>query len=168
MSESFFPGQHPLHLFKGICGGLAEDALGGEVAPYWPAYKVMGSCIANVLNDCRIYIAQINETLGQGGACQSWSRQHQDYQDKASTDEHFAKLCVWHSSISRSCRSPRHQSGPRMAHRESQNTFTAAVTPLLMMSRRSAESILSSSSRLMIEPASSRTAGIRVDLSTTS
>ena len=64
--------------------------------------------------------------------------------------------------------SPRHQSGPRMAHRGSQNSFTAAVTPLLMMSRRSGESILSSSSRLMIEPASSRTAGIRVFLSTMS
>jgi hypothetical protein len=63
---------------------------------------------------------------------------------------------------------PRHQIGPRRAHRGSQNSFTAAVTPLLMMSRRSAESILSSSSRLMIEPASSRTAGIRVDFSTMS
>src|SRR5437773_9412872 len=54
-----------------------------------------------------------------------------------------------------------------MAHRGSQNSFTAAVTPLLMMSRRSGESILSSSSRLMIEPASSRAAGIRAFLSTT-
>ena len=63
---------------------------------------------------------------------------------------------------------PRNQSGPRVAHRGSQNSFTAAATPLLMMSRRSGESILSSSSRLMIEPASSRTAGIRVDFSTMS
>ena len=62
----------------------------------------------------------------------------------------------------------RHQIGPRRAHRGSQNSFTAAATPLLMMSRRSAESILSSSSRLTIEPASSRTAGIRVDFSTMS
>jgi hypothetical protein len=64
--------------------------------------------------------------------------------------------------------SPRHQSGPRSAHRGSQNSFTAAVTPLLIMSRRSGESILSSSSRLMIEPASSRAAGIRVFRSTMS
>ena len=63
---------------------------------------------------------------------------------------------------------PRHQSGPSMAHRGSQNSFTAAVTPLLMISRRSGELILSSSSRLMIEPASSRTAAIRVFLSTMS
>src|ERR1700687_1719042 len=95
MSESFFSA-NILHRFKGICGGLAEDTLGGEVAPYWSAYKVMRSCIANVLNDCRIYITQINETLGQGGACQSRGRQHHDYQDKASTDEHLAALCVWH------------------------------------------------------------------------
>jgi hypothetical protein len=61
--------------------------------------------------------------------------------------------------------SPHHQGGPRKA---SQNSFTAAATAPLMMSRRSGESILSSSSRLMIEPASRRTAGIRVDLSTKS
>jgi hypothetical protein len=63
---------------------------------------------------------------------------------------------------------PRHQSGPSMAHRGSQNSFTAAATPLEMMLRRSGELILSSSSRLMIEPASSKTAGIRVVLNTTS
>jgi hypothetical protein len=71
-------------------------------------------------------------------------------------------------SIHRTSTVIRRHSGPRIAHRESQNSFTAAVTLLLMMSRRSGESILSSSSRLMIEPASSRTAGIRVDRSTNS
>jgi hypothetical protein len=33
------------------------------------------------------------------------------------------------------------QSGPRMAHRASQKVFTAAATPLLMMSRSSGEAI---------------------------
>jgi hypothetical protein len=61
--------------------------------------------------------------------------------------------------------SPHNQGGPRKG---SQNSFAAAATALLMMSWRSGELILSSSSRLMIEPASRRTAGIRVDLSTTS
>ena len=28
-------GQHPLHFFKGICGGCAEDTLCGEVSSYW-------------------------------------------------------------------------------------------------------------------------------------
>ena len=87
------------------------------------------------------------------------SRQQHHYRDKESADEHFAAPCVW---------APRLQSGPRMAHRESQNSFTAIVTPLLMTSRRSGEAILSSSSRLLIEPASSRTAGIRVFFSTMS
>ncbi len=63
---------------------------------------------------------------------------------------------------------PDRQSGPSMAHRGSQNVLTAAATPLLMMFRRSGEFIWSSSSRLMIEPASSSTAAIRVFLSTIS
>ena len=60
------------------------------------------------------------------------------------------------------------QSGPRMAQRGSQNSFTAAATPLEMMSWRSGDSICTSSSRLPIEPASNRTAGILVFLNTTS
>ena len=49
-----------------------------------------------------------------------------------------------------------------------QKFFTAATTALVTVSLRSAESIWSSSSRLMMEPASSRTAGIAVFLKTTS
>ena len=60
------------------------------------------------------------------------------------------------------------QSGPSMAHRGSQYSFIAAATPLATMFRRSCDPILSSSSRLMIEPASSRTAAIRVFRSTIS
>ena len=63
---------------------------------------------------------------------------------------------------------PDRQSGPSMAHRGSQNVLMAATTPLLMMFRRSGEFIWSSSSRLMIEPASSSTAAIWVFLSTIS
>src|SRR5581483_8801544 len=59
-------------------------------------------------------------------------------------------------------------SGPRMAHLESQNSRTASVTPLEIISCRSGEPMATSSSRLLIEPASSSTAGIRVFLSTTS
>ena len=50
--------------------------------------------------------------------------------------------------------SPGHQGGPRKGL---QNSFTAAATAPLMLSRRSGESILSSSFRLMIEAASRRT-----------
>src|SRR5215831_14875166 len=73
---------------QGPCRGLAEDTLGGEITPYRPTHEVMGSCIANVLNNSRIYITQINETFGQSGACHSQSRQHDVYQGKANTDEH--------------------------------------------------------------------------------
>src|SRR5207237_10065052 len=100
-------------------------------------------------------IAQIDETPGQGGARQHRRGQQQHRQDEAGTDQP-------------KCHPKRHQSGPSMPHRGSQNSLTAAATPLLMMSRRSAESILSSSSRLMIEPASSSTAAIRVFRSTMS
>jgi hypothetical protein len=52
-------------------------------------------------------------------------------------------------------------------YRKSQNCFTAPATAALIMSWRSGEFIASSSSRLMIEPASSKTAGILVRSSTT-
>jgi hypothetical protein len=57
------------------------------------SYEILHS---ECLNDCRIYITQINETLEQGGARQSWNRQHHNHQEKASTDERFAALWVWH------------------------------------------------------------------------
>lgn len=62
----------------------------------------------------------------------------------------------------------RHQGGPRKTSWGWQNSFAAATTALLTISWRSGESILISSSRLMMEPASRRTAGIRVNLRTTS
>ena len=80
--------QLSLHGLKGLCRGLAEDTLGGKISPYRPTHEVMASRIANVLNNSRIYIAQINETFGQSGACHSQSRQHDVYQGKANKDEH--------------------------------------------------------------------------------
>jgi hypothetical protein len=85
--RKLFLGQLPLNGFKGLRRGLAEDTLGSEVAPYRSTHEVMGSCIANVLNNCRINITQINETPGQGGACHSQSWQHDAYQGKANADE---------------------------------------------------------------------------------
>ena len=49
---------------------------------------------------------------------------------------------------------------------DAQKPSTASVAAALMSDRRSGVPIANSSSRLMIEPASSRTAGMRVDLST--
>ena len=54
------------------------------------------------------------------------------------------------------------------AGREAQKAFTASVMASLMSAWRSGDAITSSSSRLMIEPASSRTAGMRVSFSTIS
>src|SRR5260370_21836555 len=57
------------------------------------------------------------------------------------------------------------RSGPR-GFRTAQKPSTASVTAVAMSDWRSGELITNSSFRLMIEPASSRTAGIWVDFST--
>src|SRR5262245_8393994 len=128
--------QQFLHCCKSISGRPAEDALGGAIAAYWSADKVVRSRIADVLNDCGIDIAQINETPWQSGTRQSRSNQHRDRQSKTGADEHATP-------------SP-DQGGPR---KTGQKSFAAATTALLIISWRSGEFILSSSSRLMIEPA---------------
>src|SRR5205814_9284954 len=147
--RELFLAQFFLHARQRIGGGYAEDAFGGEIALDRPADKVVRTGIADVLHDRRIDVAQIDETPRQGA--RQGRRGQQQHQDEACTDQPGC-----------------HHSGPSMPHRGSQNSFTAAATPLLMMSRRSAESILSSSSRLMIEPASSSTAAIFVFRSTIS
>ena len=69
-----FLGELPLHGFKGLCRGLAEDTLWREITANGSTDEVMGSCIADVLHNRRIDIAQIDKAFGLGGVCDSQVR----------------------------------------------------------------------------------------------
>src|SRR4029077_13333326 len=62
--------------------------LGGEVTSYPSTHEVMGSRVANVLNNSRVYVPQIDETFGQSRARYSRAWQYGAYQGNANTDEH--------------------------------------------------------------------------------
>src|SRR5262249_55074163 len=160
-----------LHLLERKGSIAAQNAFRGIIAGKRPPDEVIGTGVANVLRNARIDVPKIDKAGRQSclrKACLEEEQRRRADSPQSAADRIPQRGAAaphgrWAEAVGRAA-----TAGRAFCPRSAQKAVTASVTAALMRPRRSGSPIATSSSRLMMDPASKRTAGMCVDLSTIS